>query len=455
MTRLTRRSSAAFAVLIALSLFLGLALMRTPRPDGDAIRYIYYAINLHDYGVFSAQHGRRVAPPAPENVHAPLYPAWVALFMRLDPGFGASLACVVDDRNARSDCPLNFTLFVAAQLVLAGVFFGATWLLAFRLSDDPLIAWLTAGFALLSQDPLSYANHVLTEALLLPLLALFSVFLVIAYQRKQMRWMLAAGASLGLATLARPAYEYLFLAMAIALAAGALFRERRLFLAACVLFAVAYGAVVAPWMVRNKIYFDRFALTSAYDGDILAQRVAYNRMGWVEFGVAFLYWFPDFGDNISKAVFPRRYYEKLRWESGSYFANTAPELYRKVETEAGSPDEVMPRLLRTEILAHPVKHALVSLPLAWRGVFIRKYWGIAGLICFIIVATRQKRKRDHALFVAALPVWFMVAFHALVSVSIPRYNLALIPLYAYAMAWTAHAVGLRVIARWRTRAAGP
>jgi hypothetical protein len=88
-----------------------------------------------------------------------------------------------------------------------------------------------------------------------------------------------------------------------------------------------------------------------------------------------------------------------------------------------------------------VKHALVSLPLAWRAIFVSKYWGVAGLLCFVFVLIRRVRDGDRALLLASLPAWFMVAFHALVSISIPRYNLALIPLYAYAMAWTVHAAG--------------
>ncbi len=450
--RWAQRPSFAFASLVALSLVLGLTLMRTSMPKSDSIRYISYALNLHDYGIFAATRDGQGAP-APESGHAPLYPAWVALFMQLDPGIRASLGCVADRTHAPASCPLDLRLLVVAQLVLAGIFFGAVWLLALRISGNALIAWLAAGFALMSRDPLSYANQVLTEALLLPLMALFTVFLVLAYQTKRMAWMLAAGASLGLAALTRPAYSYLFLAVTATLAAGALIGNRRLFLTACTSFLIAYAATVAPWLIRNKLQIDRYVLTSGYDGDILAQRVAYNRMGWGEFGVAFLYWFPDFGDNIAKKVFPRRYFEKLKWGGDSYYASVAPALYRRVQAEAKSPDEVVPRLLRTEILAHPIKHALVSLPLAWRGVFVRKYWGIAGLICFLIVAARRRGRPDHALLVASLPVWFMVAFHALVSVSIPRYNLPLIPLYAYAMAWAAYAAGARIIAYRRAKAA--
>jgi 4-amino-4-deoxy-L-arabinose transferase-like glycosyltransferase len=445
-------AAAAFGFFIGLSLLLGLTLVHTPRPESDALRYIDYAINLHDHGVFSARREALSEPPQPGSVHVPLYPAWVALFMRLDPGIRSALACAHDQKVAPAACPPKFKLLVAAQLVLAGVFFGAVWLLALRLSGSVALAWTAAGFALLATSPLQYANRVLTEAILLPLLALFLVFLVIAYQQRQARWMLAAGVLLGLAALTRPAYAWLFFAVAGVLAAGALIKRERPIFAAVLVFALAYGATVAPWLARNKLQFDQLTLTSTHAGDILSQRVAYNRMGWDEFAVAWLYWFPDFGDHIVKRLFPRRIFEKLGWNEGSYYATVAPTVYAQAAAETRNPDAVLPYLLQTEILANPVKHALVTLPLAWRAVFVSKYWGIAGLICFCVVLVRHLRMREYAFLVASLPVWFMVFFHAFVSVSIPRYNLALIPLYAYALAFCAQAMAGRIAARWKARA---
>lgn len=434
------------------SLLLGLTLVRTPRPESDALRYINYAINLYDHGVFAMRREARPEPPAPGNVHPPLYPAWVALFMHLDPGIRNALACARDQKGMAAACPLDFKLLVAAQLVLAGIFFGAVWLLALRLSGSASLAWTAAAFASLAKSPLQYAHHVLTEAILLPLLALFLVSLVIAYQERRARWMIAAGVLIGLAALTRPAYAWLFFAIAGVLAAGALVTRRPPLLVAVIAFALAYGVTVAPWLARNKLHFDRIALTSSYAGDILSQRVAYNRMGWDEVAVAWLFWFPDFGDHLAERLFPRRTFEKLGWDEGSYYATVGPAVYAQAVAATKNPETVPSYLLRADILANPVKHMLVTLPLAWRAVFVSKYWGIAGLICFCIVFVRSLRLREYALLVASLPVWFMVMFHAFVSVSIPRYNLALIPLYAYALASCAQAAAGYIAARWKARA---
>lgn len=445
-----RETAIAFAILIAVALFLGIVFMHPPRPHSDAIRYITYALNLESHGTFSLS-PIDATTVRPGSGHSPLYPAWIAAFAALDGGLHDTLACLVRNNATGAPCQLDLGTLVAAQLLLAGIFLGCVWVLARRLSGSSRIAWLAALCALAARNPLQYANHILTEALLVPLLGVFIVCLAIAYLDRSPRWMLAAGAALGLAALTRPAYAYLFYVMAAVLAVAALVRWRRALLLGCVLFAVAYGVVVSPWLARNKALFDRVALTTGYDGDILAQRIAYNRMGWEELGLAFLLWFPDIGDNMAKLAAPKKDFIRLTWDPGSYYVSVAPRIYDEALRAAGSPDAVTGYLIRTEILEHPVKHALVSLPLAFRAVFISKYWGVVGLICFLVLIVRQISGGNYTLLLLSLPVWFMVAFHALISVSIPRYNLALIPFYAYAMAWALDAGGHTIRSLLRRR----
>jgi 4-amino-4-deoxy-L-arabinose transferase-like glycosyltransferase len=337
--------------------------------------------------------------------------------------------------------------------VLAGLFLGCVWLFARRLSGSDAIAWIAAFCALLARNPVQYANQFLTEALLVPLLGLFVLFLTIAYQDKKPLWMIAAGAALGLAALTRPAYAYLFMALSGVLLVVAAVRMRRTLALGCLCFILANGVFAAPWMMRTHALSGKFSLTTGYAGDILSQRVAYNRMSWAEWGVSFLFWFPDFGDEAARNLFHPEHYKKLGWDEGSYYATVAPALYRQIARQVSSPDEIVPFILKTEIAGDPIKHAAVTLPLAFRAVFISKYWGVAGLICFIVLVIRQCRRREYTFLLLSLPIWFMVAFHALVSISIPRYNLALIPFYAYAMAWAFHTTACRVSSILRQRKA--
>ncbi|MCG8546392.1 MAG: hypothetical protein MJE12_19510, partial [Alphaproteobacteria bacterium] len=264
-------------------------------------------------------------------------------------------------------------------------------------------------------------------------------------------WLLAAGLTLGLATLTRPGYEYLFYAVAIVLAVLAIRFRTRTAAASVVLFAVAFAVTVAPWMLRNKQHFGTLALTSQYGGAILAQRIAYNRMSWPEIASAFVHWFPDFGQKISGALIAPRHYKKLTMGPAGYYQKDGPEVMREAHANAGGPDAVVPYLIRTGIVEQPVKHVFVSAALAWRAIFISKYWGIAGFICFIAVVIHGARRGEYGLLIASLPVWFMVAFHAFATVSINRYNLPLIPIYATAMAIAVVGIGRALRHRWPAR----
>ena len=214
------------------------------------------------FTAFSAgRTGALDAAPAAGNANTPLYPAWIAAWMALDTGFRDSLLCIIQDRTNRAPCPMDFGLFVTAQLLLAAVTICTVWLLAKRLTGSMLIAWLAAGFALLAKAPYVYANQFLTEALLLPLFSLLILFLVLAYQDRRPAWLLAAGVALALATLTRPGYVYLFYAMTLLLIVLALWRRRKPAILSLVLFLVGFTAVVTPWMLRNERQFGTLALT--------------------------------------------------------------------------------------------------------------------------------------------------------------------------------------------------
>jgi hypothetical protein len=59
------------------------------------------------------------------------------------------------------------------------------------------------------------------------------------------------------------------------------------------------------------------------------------------------------------------------------------------------------------------------------------------------------RRKDYSILIMAAPLLFMVAFHAGLSVSIPRYNLPLIALYALAMAWYINLYAGKALAKIR------
>ncbi len=110
----------------------------------------------------------------------------------------------------------------------------------------------------------------------------------------------------------------------------------------------------------------------------------------------------------------------------------------------------MSYLLREEVLGNLPKHLAVTIPMAWQGVFVAGYWGLLGLGCLVVVLPHMLRARrlDFALIVAAPAV--VLVLHALLSVSLPRYNLMLLPLLSICIGIVAHRAGLAVAGRWRS-----
>ena len=92
--------------------------------------------------------------------------------------------------------------------------------------------------------------------------------------------------------------------------------------------------------------------------------------------------------------------------------------------------------MREGILLHPFWHALTTLSLAWRGLWIGRYWGIGMVLLapFGLAAARRAGRLTPLLLYAA-PAWIMLLVHAGASVNQERYNLALMLGGAIAAAW--------------------
>jgi hypothetical protein len=117
-------------------------------------------------------------------------------------------------------------------------------------------------------------------------------------------------------------------------------------------------------------------------------------------------------------------------------------------------------LLQNYVLRAPIKHMLVSVPLALRGAYVAHWWGVAMLIAAVVWTMRALRRRDadgsffdgKVYLITVLPALFMLAFNASVAVNQVRYNLMLIPAYAIAggltVRWFAGRVGGRVVQRY-------
>ena len=441
------------AALSALCLLVTTSMLRpgTLR-DYDQPLYLSVAHDLATTGDYT--NGRRVmgmeaeapAPPVRGAYTAPLYPAFLALLIRLDPSFAASAACVrtVPD-SAIHACPVHIAVLRTAQLGLALLTLLAAWRTTLALGGTRLagiVAVLAAG--LLCSQYAVYARTAMTEALSLPLTAWMGYGLVRLVQTR--RWLPAAasGILLGLLTLTRP--EALYLAIAVLPCAVLLVFRHRALAARLLLVPVLAGLVVTPWCLRNQALTGHFAPTYGYGGFILGQRVAYDAMTPGEWLASWTYPLPGFGPALTRLLFPPRDYQRLGWEErpDTFYMVGNTAMLAELRAQAPEPDDQVGYLLRRHILPDLPRFAAVTVVMAWKSLWVRKYFSLVTVPFFLVFAVRSFVRWDPARVAFLAPLLFLLALHAATSVATPRYSLMLVPAYAASFALALPALARRL-----------
>ncbi|MGR8949336.1 MAG: glycosyltransferase family 39 protein [Gammaproteobacteria bacterium] len=435
---------AAFSTLIlvtnAVAFFLGASIQP---PELDERRYADYALNLHDYGIFGLSGSARDKRPAPGNANGPLYPAFMAAIMSIDPAFATSIRCelsrphdLTSQTSTTEKCPQQYSSLLIAQLILVVIAISALWFATQLLFGCLRISWLASLLVYFSTKPDFFARNLLTENLVLVFFAVLLLSLVAALRSDRLAWWGIVGLALGGLTLTRPEYLYLtyaFLVLGLIKTVISWPEKRG---NGSVYALIAFTIVVAPWMARNYLHFAQFAVTGGYADQTVAYRVSYNQMSAEEWKAAFIYWLPGHGETLAKKFLPPLSYAKLGTDPDSYLYKEGAEIFEAgLAAVDGDRNRLTVYLINTEVLEKPVAHFLSSIPLAWRGVLTGKYLAIFGLPSFVILLFFALKKRQISILVLSFPAIFMIAFYAAVSVSIPRYNIYLIYYYGIATSW--------------------
>ena len=319
---------------------------------------------------------------------------------------------------------------------------------------------LASMFAALATGEFSYwATNYVTESLAFTALFAFVYFAVLSYLDQSRAAAFLAGLAIGLATLTRPTYLYLYYftvaMLPLALICGGCIRLRNV-LPFGILFIAGGAALILPWALRNLYYFGDVALTKGYGELTLVQRIGYNTLSWKEIGVAAIAWLPGIGQPLVKLLFAPELYQYLGTSAYSDFEPLyvyKGKLFERTLAAAGGPDKHLNYLLWTYILGDLPKHLVVTALLTVRGMWVGKYLALAGMACLLPAATVMYRRRCLVPFLLfLLPLLFLSFFYGFVSTSIFRYHVPMIAAYAFAVALVVVVGGRRLATAARTSA---
>jgi 4-amino-4-deoxy-L-arabinose transferase-like glycosyltransferase len=432
----------ALAALVILAwLFVNWSLVRVPEDlrSFDQPLYLGIAHDLRQLGRFTDGFRFPDTHPVPARPSGmkfmPLYPAFLAGASMLDPGFDRALSCFVE-HEVDFPCSQDAPLVRWVQFAMTGAVFLMLWRIGTRVTGSLRVGWLSLGIGLITAPVLLRSvDAMMTETFSLFFITAATAAAVAAAKgSRPFRWLLLSGAMVGLATMTRPAFVYLLPAAAVVGMFIALRRPghlRGMLLAAT--FLLGGATVIAPWVARNAAMMSQPALTSGYASMILAQRVAFNQMSWREYALAYLCWLPD-GNGMGSLLLGHDACARFQLDahSDSFYGIGNTTFMQSSIAAAGGPDRQFDYLMHNFVLAQPLWHAAVTIPLALRGVWIDHYWGLVLAALCLMLTLRALRRGDDALLILTLPGWFMLAFHAAVSVNQTRYNLMLIVPFAIA-----------------------
>ncbi len=444
--------------LISLSVITYFVLQKPLRaPEYDEFVYIRLASDLLTKRCFTnAGFGGDRAKEAERHLTScdsgrffmPLYPLFLAGIAHLDQGVKEAILCFGKTKkftkNESADCRKEggFATLVAVQILLAAATVVFVFLLSYYLSGSYIVGWLASAIQLGIGEYDYLVNHYLTENLSFFFFYAFLLFLVVAHLKNNKVAIFFAGVSIALATLSRPSYLYLifFLPILLFLVSWS-FQRSRLLTATWFVLLFLLGALTTlmPWAVRNHALFGDLALTKGYGSYILIQRLAYNEMSWAEWVTSFFFWLPDFGDVMTKALFPAHLWEKLPFynnEIETYYRLGNSLAWRERLLAGYEGTDELSYLVKNHVFGDFFKHMMVTIPLTLRGIWVGKYVSLLAMVLLFFVWHSMRRAGKGAPFLLLLmPLFFMAGLHGFVSVNVMRYNIPISAAYSFIVSY--------------------
>jgi hypothetical protein len=426
----------ATGVIVIAALLTSWVVTPSGRPIGsDAVQNLTMAYNFAMHGVLSTDLPEREheAGLNPTNYREPLPPIVLGIYLK-----------VLEVLRG----PISFdSLFQGSGARLAKLSNGI-WGILLCLSVFATLKVLTGTNVLAAVGALVVGvnmdvDSLYTESPAEALLALASFLSMMAIKTRQPLYFWLAGLGFGALILTKAAFLYISLALAACLGFWLTYRWRhggQRTAIGLVLFIFGIIIVVGPWIGRNY-YILGIARVSERGGIVLMYRALKDQMSWTEYLGSFYAWAPEgsirsaigktLGFNaadLSKGGRLQRLnrdgFAEDRAAEETGLPEAAISYYRRARAErekleqklsgAAADAELQKRAMEL-ILAHPIKHLLMTVPFLWRGAPF-----IAPLLAFFAITAIRWRRYD--LIAYMLPAIAMVAFFAAATHNIPRYN---------------------------------
>ena len=433
--------------------FIVLRILMTPLGlEPDSPRYIQMGANMADYGTLAPGYTPQ-SPPQPGLVEGgPLTAFEIALAAWLDPPTFEALHCYSTARSLQPDCKGSLRALKLIYAIEAAVFLFAVYRIGYLVFEDAIRAWLAVIAVLLCREMWQYSRFVLSEPLFMAIsgLALWSWLGAWKHMTDIWRWSLP-GLLFGLVFLVKPSWLPLGPIAAIVILAVT-WRDMKSgrISAAILLFIVGFTVPTGLFLLRNYIQLGQVTVSSShYLLGSLSHRFAFNMMDWSEWLKGWIYYLPDFGDNLAVKLFGADAVAGLGWDAPSHYVHGRDVLHRQIG--ALPVTEAQHHLLHDYVLNDLLKNFAVTLLLAMRGLFVGGKWGLYALISAGVMIRLMPRDQRRLWLLLLLPPLIMVGINAQLSVSIVRYNIALVPAYALALAAGLHAFGSFVVAKAKRR----
>jgi hypothetical protein len=458
-------------VVFGIVIFVALAAAILARPpkspnEFDQAYYLTVAYDIDHHGVFSNglldDVNSTVAVPPPGMFFGPLYPWLIAGVTRIDARFAGSVDCAVEaNHGTRPDTECEFYVrpmhLIHALLLALGVL--AVARAAEIMFARSMVFWLAGvlatGGLLAEADVFAF---LMTESLTFCLYSLTMLAMVMGWTTARRRYFGMAGLGLGLLCLARFSFLVPALVMPVLIFLNARFIARPVSAShhsgasaatSALAFALAFLAIILPWATRNAISVGKFALTEEYGSSALIERLAFDRMTAREFLLAFPYCLPEVGPRVVDRAFGTDAMARFQYDLPDSFYMIGSSQRWALIAEHKRLDPIIGEVFRTEMKDNWWRYILVSLPLAWCGMWAGGWLSLLLVPMFTVTCVAAVRRAKPLLLLYAAPAVLMLGLHAALASHYTRYNLILTGPFCAAAAWLMVLIGASLRSRRR------